>query len=384
MKDSMKCPVVSVVVPTYRRYQYLYGSIESLLQIKSDKIEFIIQDNTEDNSSIKEFIDSIKDSRFHYFHKAEHISVMENSDLAVGHAVGKYVCMIGDDDTVSSRIIKIAEFCEDNDIDACSFIFPGFNWPDMTFEVKKREANLFFQNEATGIVKRLDIDVILREALKEGSAPSPEMPRLYHGLVSKDCLERIYKKAGTYFPGPSPDAANAVPVCIETRNPVKIFDYAIISGYGRESARGEGNRGQHYGELKDKPWLPKDILERWNKELPPIFSAETILAQSMLEALNAMGRQDLIKQFGFDKVYAVFFLHHKDAAGRMMKFCMKRPKRLFLLCRGIIKRYFERKDYLSNPHDHSNYKEFEGITTLFEAQCITEELSSTITGYQFE
>ncbi len=383
MENRKGLPLVSIVVPTYNRYDYLTGCITSLLEIECNQIEFIIQDNTEDNCKIRWLLDTIEDSRLHYYHRAEHISVMENSDLAVSHATGKYICMIGDDDTVSSRIVKVAEFCEKNGIDACSFIFPGFNWPDMTFEAKDREANLFFQMEATGAVEKLDIDAILCKALKDGSAPSPEMPRLYHGLVSIECLERIYKKAGTYFPGPSPDAANSIPVCLEARNSVRVYDYAIISGYGRGSARGEGNRGQHYGELRDKPWLPKDIVERWNKDLPPIFSAETILAQSMLEALNAMGRKDLIKQFGFDKVYAVFLLHHKDAAGRMMRFCLKRPKRLFLLCRGMINRYFERRDYLSHSHEHSNYKEFEGVTNLMEAQRITENMSSSITSYHF-
>ncbi|WP_026491159.1 glycosyltransferase [Butyrivibrio sp. XPD2002] len=379
----MCAPLVSVVVPTYKRYKYLIDCIDTLLSIRENDIEFVIQDNTEDNSEVLQHISSISDPRFHYFHEPKHISVMENSDLAVSHSSGKYVCMIGDDDTVSSRILKVAEFCEANKIDSCSFIFPGFNWPDMTFEAKKREANLFFLKKATGTVKLLNIEEILAQALKVGSAPSPEMPRLYHGLVGRECLDRIYKKTGTYFPGPSPDAANSVPVCLETQKPAMFFDYAIISGYGKGSARGEGNRGQHYGELKDKPWLPKDILERWNDDLPPIFSAETILAQSMLEALNAMGRKDLIKRFGFDRVYGVFLLHHKDATCRMLRFCLKKPRRLFLLARGIIKRYYDRKVYLANPKGNSNYKEYEGVKTLAEAQQITEELSSRITSYHF-
>lgn len=375
-------PLVSIIVPTYKRYQYLIGCIDTIIAIKSDKIEFVIEDNTEKNEVVADHLREITDPRLRYIHNPDHVSVMENSDNAVKHSSGKYVCMIGDDDTVCSRIVNIAEFCEANDIDSCTFIFPGFNWPDMTFEAKQREANLFFQVQADGSVENIDLNDVLMKALDEGSAPSPDMPRVYHGLVSRACLDRIYEKTGTYFPGPSPDAANSIPVTLESNKSVRIYDYGIISGYGRGSARGEGNRGQHYGELKDKPWLPKDILERWNKDLPPIFSAETILAQSMLEALNAMGRKDLIRKFGFDRVYAVFLLHHKDAAGRMFRFCLKNPKRLFFLGRGLVKRYFERKKYLSHPQEHANYKEYEDVKTLEEAQRITEAISSKAEEYR--
>lgn len=373
----MDAPLLSVIVPTYNRYEYLTGCVESFVHIDSDNVEFIIQDNTGDNATFESFLSGINDRRIKYFHQKEHISVMENCDLAVLHASGRYVCMIGDDDTVCPGLIQAADYCEKKGIESCSFIYSGFNWPDMTFEAKKTEANLFFETEATGKIYTIDTAELLNKSIKNGGLLLSEMPRLYHGMVSRRCLERIFKRTGSYIPGPSPDLANATAVCLEAKKSIHISDYLIVSGYGHKSARGEGNRGQHYGELKDKPWLPKDILERWNKDLPPIFSAETILAQSMLEALNAMGKPELIKQFAFDKVYAVFFLHHRDAASRMIRFCIKKPKRLYLLGKGIVKRYFERKKYLANPNEHSNYKEFEGVTSLIEAQKITEGMRST-------
>ena len=148
----MKQALVSVVIPTYNRYKYLKGCIESIITINSQELEVVIQDNSEDNTEILQFLSTIHDNRLCYYHQAEHVSVMENSDLAVKHSTGKFVCMIGDDDSVCENIIKAAEYCYKNNHDACCFVFPGFNWPDMSFEVRKKEANLFFFFSATGLV----------------------------------------------------------------------------------------------------------------------------------------------------------------------------------------------------------------------------------------
>lgn len=368
-------PLVSVVIPTYNRYKYLKGCIESLIDIKSDCIEFVIHDNTHDNSEITEYLSKINDPRVKYFHLPEHVSVMENSDIAVGHANGDYVIMIGDDDTVCGDIVEASKYCKENGIDACCFYYPGYNWYDMTFEAKKRQANLFFRFEADNKVLEIDTLKELREAVVDGGTLPDTLPKLYHGLVSRECLNRVYAKTGTFFPGPSPDMANAVPVCLEAKKTVYFHNYLMVSGYGHDSARGEGNRGQHYGKLDEKPWLPKDIIDRWNEDIPAIFSAETIEAQTMLEALSAMKANELLKDFGFDKVYAVFYLHHKDARKELISFCLKKPSRIIKLICGLIKRYADRRKYLKNNKGFANFKEYEGVETLLEARRITESLS---------
>ena len=147
MIENKKIAIVSVVVPTYNRYQYLYDCVRSLHDLQSEEIEFVIQDNTPDNKDFSTFIDTLNDSRIKYYHQMEHVSVSENCDLGVAHATGDFVCMIGDDDTVCSSIVKAAHFMKDNNIEACCFNFPGFNWPDMTFENgMTQESNMFFKN----------------------------------------------------------------------------------------------------------------------------------------------------------------------------------------------------------------------------------------------
>lgn len=364
--------LLSVVIPTYNRYEYLQSCLEVTSSIKSDQLEIVVQDNTEDNSEILPVIERIGDSRIKYYHIAEHISVVENSDYAVKHAIGKYICMIGDDDTICSSMLDAAAFCDVNSIEACMSLIPGFNWPGMTFSGKK-EPNLFILEKATGEVIKIDAQEVLKHAVLSAEGLPRQMPRVYHGFVSKECLNKIYEKCGTFFPGPSPDMANATAVSLVVKKAVLIKDYLMVSGYGRRSARGEGNRKEHFGKISEKPWLPKDTESRWYPNIPKVFSGETIFAQSLIEALNLMDQGDLAKKYNFGSLYAMFFAHHPSARLYMLSFLLKRPYRLMWFIKGIFVRLKERRKMLSkNPT--KNYVEEDAIQSLAEAQTYIYKL----------
>ena len=79
-------------------------------------------------------------------------------------------------------------------------------------------------------------------------------------------------------------------------------------------------------------------MERWDHDIPPIFSGETIIADSLTESLCRMGRNDLAKRYNYSSLYAIFLAHHKDAFRQMMKFVIKKPIRMMWLIKGIVVR----------------------------------------------
>ncbi len=371
-----KKPLVSIVIPTYNRYQYLYDCVDATRSIDSDELEIIIQDNSTDNKKFSEYVNEVNDSRIKYYYEAEHVSVVDNCDKGVSHATGDYICMIGDDDTVCENIIKAAHYLKDHGIEGCCFPFPGFNWPDMTFENgKKKEANMFVKYKADGSVKEISpLEPLANNALLSSLE---YMPRLYHALVSKQCVDRLYKKIGTCFPGPSPDMANAVATCLEVGKSVYISDYLIVSGYGKGSARGEGNRNQHfYKNLRNLPWLPKDTVEKWDKNIPQIFSGETIIAQSASLALDTMGADLKKYKKDYTELYATFFWHHKDARHEFLRFIFKSPKKVWWFMKGVVKRIKIKMFHEWKPVP--NYKELSDVYSLLEAKQIAEEMSEGI------
>lgn len=364
--------LLSVVIPTYNRYKYLKECLEAITSIKSDELEIIVHDNTEDNAEILPVINALNDKRIKYYHVKEHISVVENSDLGVGHATGDYVCMIGDDDTICGSMLSAAHFCRENRIDACMAAIPGYNWPDMTF-VGKTEPNLFYVRKGDGSAKEIDAKEILLRAIRTAEGLPGELPRIYHGLVSRECLTRIKRVCGTYFPGPSPDMANAAAVSLQSRKTIFLNDYLMVSGYGYKSARGEGNRKAHFGKISEKAWLPKDTEDKWNKDIPKLFSGETIFAQSLLLALDEMGETELKKRYNYGSLYAQFLAHHKETLGYMIKFCASRPYRTIWMVKGIFERLRVRREILSQTGEKYFYKE-SNVGTLLEAQKITDKL----------
>lgn len=369
-------PLVSVVIPTYNRYKYLHDCVETVRSVKSDEIEIVIQDNSTDNTEFKEYIKSIGDERVKYFYTPEHISVVDNCDMGIFNSSGYYVCMIGDDDTICSNIVKAAQYLKDNNIEGCCFPFPGFYWPDMNSTYRgKKVANFFIKYKATGEVCPIDTPKEVKEKACKGGL-SDRMPRVYHALVSKNCLDRIYAKTGTYFPGPSPDMANGVAVCLEAESSVWLNDYLIVSGYGTASSRGQSNRNEHFGKIEDMPWLPKNTRENWDKNNPPYFSGETIFAQSAIQALKAMGADEKDYRFDYSGLYASFFWQHKETRGLLLKFVICSPKRTVWFVKGVIKKLTDR--FKRRGIIEKNYMQKNNIKTLIEAKTLTEDLSCRI------
>ena len=371
----MSKPLVSVVIPTYNRYNYLKGCLEAILSIKSDDIELVVCDNTPANDEFLAYIKELNDNRIKYYHKMEHISMTENCDLGVGHAEGEYVCMIGDDDCVCENILRAAAYCKKNHVEACVFPFPGFNWGDMTFEGKnQKQARFQTKTAADGSVKLLNGHEELMYSLHSTAGLKATMPKVYHGMVSKACLQRIYNKIGTYFPGPSPDMANSVTVCLESKKTIYLSDYLIVSGYCYKSATGEGNRGQHFGRIQDKPWLPKDVMDKWDKNVPAIFSGETIIAQSMIQALNTWNCDKKIYKYPYSHLYATFFWHHKDIRWEVFEYYVKSPWRLWQFVKGCTERLINSKKTKTSIYNYTNNE----VDTLLQAKNLTEEMTSML------
>lgn len=342
--ELMGNPLLSVLVPTYNRYHYLKESLAAMTSFQSEKFEIIVQDNTAENEEMVEYIKKLSDSRIKYYHIRKHICVSDNCDQSMSHAKGEYVCMLGDDDTICENMIDAIKFCNQNGIEAANINMSGFNWPDMTFEGKQSEANLFFKWKADGTVRLLDAQNELSQAINTAEGLRVTMPRAYHGIVSKRIMELIFQKTGSYFPGPSPDMGNAAAVCLLAQKTAYINDYLMVSGYGYKSARGEGNRQQHYGRPEEKPWLPRDILARWDKEILPVFSGETITATSLTESLRRMGRKDLVEKYDYGALYAIFLWNHHDALSDMLSFCLKKPSRAVKMMKGFMEKYIARRE----------------------------------------
>ena len=90
-------PLVSVLVPTYGRPDYLKATIASALAQSFRDFEVIVSDNASpvDPAGI---VAGFRDERLRYFRNATNLGVTGNVLAACEHARGKYIAILGDDD----------------------------------------------------------------------------------------------------------------------------------------------------------------------------------------------------------------------------------------------------------------------------------------------
>ena len=145
------------------------------------------------------------------------------------------------------------------------------------------------------------------ENLKYGFGNISGLPRLYQGIVKRDCLERVKEEFGNYFPGPSPDMANAIALSFVVK---RLFYYdtpVIITGQCRSVGGGEKLMNGNLKYIGEIPFLPKDIETTWDKRLPPLWCSDTIWPQSAIEVLN---KKHIKWKINYERIYARFVFHH--------------------------------------------------------------------------
>ncbi len=90
-------PLVSVIVPTYDRPEYLGQALASVLAQRCDDLEVIVSDDAGPND-IGSLVESFGDRRLKYRRNTTNLGVLGNTVAALGQAGGKYIAILNDDD----------------------------------------------------------------------------------------------------------------------------------------------------------------------------------------------------------------------------------------------------------------------------------------------
>ena len=90
-------PLVSVLIPTFDRREYLRATIASVLSQTFGEFEVIISDNASPVDPA-DVVAGFADRRLYYYRNASNLGVTGNLLAALTHARGKYIAILGDDD----------------------------------------------------------------------------------------------------------------------------------------------------------------------------------------------------------------------------------------------------------------------------------------------
>lgn len=352
-------PLLSIVIPTRNREKYCIAAIEDILSYDYQTLELCIQDNS-DSDQIEKHIASRKpDSRLIYKRVPDRLNSVHNMDQAVAMATGKYVIMIGDDDTVLPEIFKMVEWADQNDVDSiCARQTVAYYWPGAYPGI---ESGLMKVVTPTRVNEQeLSIDRKLDKLFAKGITRFLiyKLPKLYHGLIRNDRLQQIKAKTGHYFGGLSPDIYSTIALCAVVKNH-QIVDQAIsVAGACAASSTSQNIHKGHRGELSNAPHLILRGHYVWDNYVPAYYSVETIWAESALKAIREMGMTDLLSKYNFSYLVAFAALNNRNifkfamdkslskdnyfiANGHFMKFKILRA--LLQVAFGYIKRVIMHK-----------------------------------------
>jgi glycosyltransferase involved in cell wall biosynthesis len=315
-KTIKMTPILSIIIPTKNRYEYLIVVLNIVRKIVSSELEIIIQDNSDIGASQEKFsnyYNELKDDRIKYFYIDKPLSINENSDRAVLNSSGKFVCFIGDDDCVTSHIVAVAKWMENEFVDVITFNCPAYIWSDVEYKyLSKKHTGVLSYKEPTG---KVEIKVPLFELdklLRKGGQILTEMPQLYHGIASRAILDKIYDITGSFFPGSVPDMDVAVGLSLYSSKYYRIDVPVIISGIAKKSAAGLGAAKMHKGDIRKISTLPKNTADSWDHKIPFFWSGPTIYADSIHKCLIKTGNEKMLDKFNFNYLYAVLYVFNSD------------------------------------------------------------------------
>lgn len=310
--ESSKTYLLSILVPTKNRYGTLLHLIDYLSTLDDKLVEIVIQDNSDDNSNhLKKLNNLAKKDNFRYFYSKENLSVVENFDKGLLNCSGEYICSIGDDDAVMPYILKIVKCMKKNDIEILNSYKPTYYWPKLQSSLLSSDTSGILKiKKFNKTISTLQSQKILNEVFSRGCSTMHQLPSIYHGIVKKSLLNEIYNECTTFFPGSSPDMANAVALTKYYKKYYYVNYPIFISGKSVNSTSGLGVMHRHIARIEDVEHLPAVTKKRWYLKIPRFWTGPSIWAQSAVEALNFTKRKELISKINFNYLNNYLIVHN--------------------------------------------------------------------------
>lgn len=308
----MNVLLLSIVIPTRNRFDYVRSAIQSVLRISSPQLQLAVEDNGDSNELEVWLRDNISDRRLIYHYSNKPASMCENYDRAMSLASGEYICLIGDDDGVNPEIIAATRWAKEHKIDALvPSSLVNYVWPDLHMTSRgSMGAGELSIRPFTGEITFPDPEAEMLKCVRDAGQNFHKLPKAYYGIVKKKCMDLVKERTGSYFPGVSPDMAAALSIATVAKRVCQVDYPLFVPGSSAKSNAGLSGLKKHIGWLRDQPHLPITCDRDWSDIVPVFYSVQTIWAEATVNALSAMGRTDILKMFNIPLLYAVCAVFH--------------------------------------------------------------------------
>ena len=95
----MENPVISIMIPCYRRTTFLRAAIRSAIRHKTNiPFEIVVVDNTVNQDDVLFVVNEFDDARLSYYRNEKNLGMEGNWNRCIELARAKYLCLLHDDD----------------------------------------------------------------------------------------------------------------------------------------------------------------------------------------------------------------------------------------------------------------------------------------------
>ncbi len=327
---------ISVVVPTKNRYKYLKKLVELIIGFETDELELVIQDNSDDNVEIVEWLKDKQHKWLKYHFCTDKLTSIQNFDKGICNATGDYVCFIGDDDGVVRNIIDCAKWMKRNNIEALKSIKTSYSWP----ECHSHSAELMIDN-GKHIIEYLNPIKELKKTLETGFREElGNIPVLYTGIVKRTILNKIYEEYGTYFPGgASADVANGVALCFYVKRYVKLNVPVVIIGTSAKT--GSVSDRRKFVPFSEISFIAPEVGLNWEGDFPKYWFGCFVWPESAIKSLRAIGKESFILLINNYRIFAKAVLRSGVKPWHYKAFCPSTIKLCWYITESITLKYFK-------------------------------------------
>ncbi len=308
----MPRPILSIIIPTKNRSIYLLPIVCEILKGEDPDLEVVVQDNSDDDKAETGLKLLASDSRLRYNRSREKLSMSDNFAEGLRLSTGEYIAFLGDDDGINPELMAAVRWAKAKGLDAVvGSPSAKYYWPDVAFTLYGGAlSGSLAVKPFTGRVDYPDPGVEILRCVHNAGLGFGKLPKIYHGAVRREFMEKVLDGTGTYFPGPTPDMSGAVAVANYVRRYAYVDYPLFISGTGKRSGGGTGAAKKAEWTIESVPWFSRQHVEAWSDLVPRFCNATTLWSEDVIQALKAVGRGDRLKNYNALYLYARCLVLH--------------------------------------------------------------------------
>lgn len=229
--DGMPNPRFSIVIPTRNRHTTLkYALLTCLNQKNFDDYEIIVCDNCSSPETMKT-MESFESERIKYIRSDRPLAMNDNWELAISHAEGEYVILIGDDDgLLLNALYRIDKLLKELEVKAICWEYVYYNWPDLPTDKNMLKIPLVRKNSI------LQYREVISKVANSKWVSGYIIPELYNSAIHQDLIDLLRERTGRVFDALSPDVYSGFAFAYLARRyacsglPMSICGHSATSG----------------------------------------------------------------------------------------------------------------------------------------------------------